>query len=154
MRHTLTAIAFLALITLGEVYVASAQSEPSDPETPVVKSADIPLYPSLSRQARIQGTVRLEVTTDGVYITKVAASGAHKLLLDAAEENIRTWRFYRHRPQTFIVTFVYKLEKQEVSGPVNPTVVLELPNRVEIRTKMMTVDTNCGEHASPTTHCW
>jgi hypothetical protein len=43
---------------------------------------------------------------------------------------------YRHKPQTFTVTFVYKLEPPEVYGFVNPTVLLELPNRVEVRTKM------------------
>ena len=84
--------------------------------------------------------MRLEVTTDGVYVKKVAAGGAHRLLLDAAEENIRTWRFYKHRPQTFIVTFVYKLDKQEVFGFVNPTVLLDLPSRVEIRTRMSPVE--------------
>jgi hypothetical protein len=34
------------------------------------------------------------------------------------------------------VTFVYKLESPEVYGFVNPIVLLELPKRVEIRTKM------------------
>src|SRR5690242_1894907 len=118
MRHILTAIAVLCLVTLSGTHVASLQSEASKADTPVVKSGDMPLYPDLWRQARIQGTVRLEVTTDGPYITNVVASGAHKTLLRAAEENIRTWRFYEHRPQTFIVTFVYKLEKEEVPGPV------------------------------------
>jgi len=31
---------------------------------------------------------------------------------------------------------VYKLESPEVYGFVNPTVFLELPSRVEVRTKM------------------
>jgi hypothetical protein len=130
------------LIVLSGVGPATAQSMAEAADTPVVKFGEMPLYPLVAREARLEGTVRLQVTTDGVYITKVAASGAHKLLLDAAEENIRTWHFYRHRPQTFTVTFVYKLDKQEAVGFVNPTVILDLPSRVEIRTKMRTVETN------------
>ena len=141
MRHPLTVLVVVWLIVVSGVHIATAQTTVKAEETPVVKSGEMPLYPPLARQARLEGTVRLEVTTDGVYITKVAPSGAPKLLLDAAEENIRTWRFYKHRPQTFIATFVYKLEKQEVFGFVNPTVFLDLPSRVEIRTKMSTVET-------------
>ena len=120
MRHPCTVLVLVWLLIMSAVCSATAQTTVKPEETPVVKSGEMPLYPPLARQARLQGTVRLKVTTDGAYITKVAASGAHKLLLDAAEENIRTWRFYKHRPQTFITTFVYKLDKEEVHGFVNP----------------------------------
>jgi outer membrane biosynthesis protein TonB len=96
----------------------------------------MPLYPVLARQARIEGTAEVKVTTDGTSITKITARGAHKILLDASEDNVRTWKLYRHKPQTFTVTFVYKLESPEVYGFVNPTVLLELPTRVEVRTRM------------------
>ena len=95
----------------------------------------MPLYPQLARTARLQGTVQLKVTTDGAVITKITATG-QKLLLSAAEANLKTWTFYKHEPQTFAVTFVYKLEAPELYELVNPTVLLELPNRVEVRTKM------------------
>ncbi|HEX6504070.1 MAG TPA: energy transducer TonB [Terriglobales bacterium] len=133
------------LLTLLSACTVAAQNKGYTPETPVVKSAEMPLYPHLARMARIEGTVGMEVTTDGMAVTNITASGAHKLLLDAAEHNVRTWKFYRHKPQTFRVTFTYKLEKPEVFGFVNPTVLLELPNRVEIRTKMHPVETT-GTH--------
>jgi hypothetical protein len=126
----------IASVMLLYPYSAEAQSAPYAPESPVVNSAQIPLYPVLARQARIDGTVQVEVTTDGTSITKIATSGAHKMLLDAAEQNVRTWKLYKHNPQRFTVTFIYKLESPEAYGLVNPTVLLELPNRVEIRTKM------------------
>jgi hypothetical protein len=141
MRHPLLLLVVVWLIVLAGVRPATTQTTVKAEETPVVKSGAMPLYPLLARQARLEGTVRLEVTTDGVSITKVAASGAHKLLMDAAEENIRTWLFYRHPPQTFIILFVYKLDKQEVVGFVNPTVLLDLPSRIEIRTKMSRPET-------------
>ncbi len=129
------------LLALLSACTVAAQNKGYKPEMPVVKSAEMPLYPHLARMARIEGTVRMEVTTDGMAVTKIAGSGAHKLLLDAAEQNVRTWKLYRHKPQTFMVVFIYKLERPDVFGFVNPTLLLELPNRVEIRTKMHTVET-------------
>jgi TonB family protein len=101
----------------------------------------MPAYPNLARLARIEGTARIKVSTDGNSIVRIAADGAHKMLLGAAQENLKTWRFYPHKPQTFTVTFTFKLEPPEVYGPVNPTIQLDLPTRVEIRTKMPTVET-------------
>lgn len=115
---------------------AAAQNEQAKSGTPVVKSAAMPLYPVLARQARVEGTVQVKVTTDGTSIANITALGANKILLEAAEQNVRTWTLYEHTPQTFTVTFVYKLEAPEVYGFVNPTVLLELPSRVEVRTKM------------------
>jgi Gram-negative bacterial TonB protein C-terminal len=136
MKRTLIPQVVIGLVMLLYAYSAAAQSTPYTPESPVVNSAQMPLFPVLARQARIEGAVQVKVTTDGTSITKITASGAHKILLDAAEENVRTWKLYRHKPQTFTVTFVYKLESPEVNGFVNPTVLLELPSRVEVRTKM------------------
>lgn len=124
---------FLILSCAG---VSAAQSGEAKPDIPVVRSAAMPLYPVLARQARVEGTVQVKVTTDGTSIANIAALGANKILLEAAEQNVRTWTLYKHTPQTFTVTFVYKLEAPEVYGFVNPTVLLELPSRVEVRTKM------------------
>jgi len=126
----------MGLFVFLHAYLAAGQSAPYIPESPVVNSAQMPLYPVLARQARIEGTVQVKVTTDGTSVTNITASGANRILLDAAEQNVRTWQLYRHKPQTFTVTFVYKLESPEVYGFVNPTVLLELPNRVEVRSKM------------------
>jgi len=134
MKRSLIPIV-IGLLTLLHAYSAAAQSASYTPESPVVNSAEMPLYPDLARQARVEGTVQLRVTTDGTSITEITSSGAHKLLLEAAEQNVRTWKLCRHKPQTFKVTFVYKLESPEVYGFVNPTVLLELPTRVEVRTK-------------------
>jgi len=118
-----------------------AQAPQSEPALPVVRSADVPLYPDLARMARIEGTARMHVWTDGSSIVKVEGSGAHKMLTTAAEENLRTWRFYTHKPMSFTVTFVYSIDPIEVFGFVNPSVVLQLPTRVEIRTKAHPLET-------------
>src|SRR5690349_10552409 len=122
MKHTSAAQVFVQLLLLLCACAGISQAQDATPRTPVVKSAEIPLYPHLARTARIEGTVRVQVTTDGTAIVKMLVSGAHKLLLDAAQENLKTWRFYPHKPQMFTVEFVYKLEPPEIYGPVNPTI--------------------------------
>ncbi len=124
---------------LGDRFLPAGIEAPAT--LPVVKSAEMPAYPNLARLARIEGTARIKVSTDGNSIVRIAADGAHKMLLGAAQENLKTWRFYPHKPQTFTLTFIFKLEPPEVYGPVNPTIQLDLPTRVEIRTKMPTVET-------------
>lgn len=141
MNQILTARVLLRLLLLVCVCTGASQCEDKTPDIPVVKSAEMPLYPHLARLARIEGTVRVQVTTDGTAVARMAASGAHPVLLNAAQENLKTWRFYPHRSLTFTVEFVYKLEPPEVYGPVNATLKLDLPNRVEILSKMHTVET-------------
>jgi hypothetical protein len=63
----------------------------TDPTMRSKQSAQMPLYPDPARQARLEGEVQVKVTTDGTSITKVTLSGAHNLLLQAAEQNVRTW---------------------------------------------------------------
>jgi TonB-like protein len=132
-RFKIFAMIFMLCIA---AVAAVAQGPQTDAPLPVVRAAEMPLYPHLARIARIEGTVRLQVWTDGSSVVKVQRTGAHKLLMDAAEENLKTWRFYPHKATSFDVVFVYSLEKEEVSGWVNPSIVLHLPTRVEIQTKL------------------
>ena len=104
-----------------------------------VRHVIVPGYPRLARTARLQGLVRIDVGigADG-KVTSAKASGINKFLDRAAEENIRRWSFSPAAatgssvPRHTIVTYVYRLDgKQEYYDPP-PTVVLDLPYRVEI----------------------
>lgn len=68
-----------------------------------------PIYPPLARQTRIQGEVRVKVTTDGESVLAAEAEAGHPLLRGAAEDNVKSWKFVAHTPGTFHVTFRYKL---------------------------------------------
>ncbi|MGO4883210.1 MAG: TonB family protein [Bryobacteraceae bacterium] len=59
-----------------------------------ILSAPQPVYPVLARQARIEGTVRLEavISRDGTILNLHAVSG-HPLLIPAALEAVRHWVF-------------------------------------------------------------
>ncbi len=53
-----------------------------------------PVYPPLARQARIQGTVRLKafISKDGTIENLTVLSG-HPLLIEAAMEAVKLWRY-------------------------------------------------------------
>jgi|SRR5580704_13266050 TonB family protein len=110
--------------------LASAQGSVAQelPDTlPKVVQHSEPIYPPLARQTRIQGDVRVKITTDGESVRTAEAEAGHPLLRVAAEDNIKTWKFVAHTPGTFQVTFRYKL----FSGKVD-VAFLESPAIVEI----------------------
>lgn len=109
MRVQIVALAFLLTLV-------GAPAEPQDgvDALPKVIQHSQPIYPPLARQARIQGDVRVRLTTDGESITNLEAVAGQPLLRKAAEDNVRTWRFAPHRPSTFYVVFRYKLASGDV----------------------------------------
>ena len=79
-----TVLCFAASISI----TMAAQSEP------VLLSANIPIYPPLAAQARIEGIVKLTFTlrANGEPMNVQVVSG-HAQLKSAAVENVETWRF-------------------------------------------------------------
>ncbi len=65
-----------------------------DVKAPVLRSAPKPAYPPLARQARVQGTVRLNgiISRDGTVRSLELVSG-HPLLVQAAIQAVRTWLY-------------------------------------------------------------
>jgi TonB family protein len=86
-----------------------------------------PTYPPLARQARIQGDVSIKITTDGESVLNAVAETGHPLLRRAAEENVRTWKFAPHQPNSFNVVFRYHLLPNNVE-----VFFLQSPTLVEI----------------------
>lgn len=70
-------------------------------------------YPPLARQARITGQVHLRLTTNGHAVTDVTVVDGHPLLVQAAVDSARTWKFVEHVPGTFDVTFNFRLPADE-----------------------------------------
>jgi hypothetical protein len=120
--HTILVLSVLLAAVAG----ASAQESPED--VPKVVQHAEPTYPPLARQTRIQGDVRVKITTDGESVRDAEAETGHPLLRKAAEDNARTWKFVAHTPCTFHVTFRYKL----LSGNVDVE-FLESPAVVAIK---------------------
>jgi TonB family protein len=59
-----------------------------------VKTKVTPAYPEVARRMNVHGKVKLEVTVapDGT-VKSVHAVGGHPLLVSAAQDAVRTWKF-------------------------------------------------------------
>ena len=107
-----------------------------DPE-PFLKSAPMPFYPPLARQARIEGKVLLRVTVNEAGEASVEGVSGHALLRNATVEYLKDWKFGWPHPcactATREVTFVYKIWAQEAT-PNSPIATVRWfgMSRVEI----------------------
>lgn len=110
MRHARSLLMLSSLL----VAMPSAMAQQSSEVLPKVIQHSEPLYPPLARQTKIQGEVRVKVTTDGESVRDAEAETGHPLLRKASEDNVRTWRFSAHIPGTFHVTFRYKFVSDNV----------------------------------------
>ena len=98
-----------------------------------VKHTIVPGYPMLARQARITGTVNLDVdvAADG-SVSSAVGSGAHNLLDRAAEENVRQWTFCSARESFKLkISYIYRLEGRQEYQLSPAKIFIHLP-RVEI----------------------
>jgi TonB family protein len=98
----------------------------ADPE-PFLKSAPVPFYPPLCRQARIQGQVILHFTVNEKGDTSdVEAVTGHPMLQRAAIEEVQTWKYGWDRPcackvkrkVVFVYTFGDWMDDDEPSSVV------------------------------------
>jgi hypothetical protein len=113
--------------------VAKDDPEPTQVTTGIT-SFECPTYPPSARQNHIGGLVRILFTTDGQKITDLKTTGT-TVLAQAAEANVRTWKFADDAPRSFKVTYVYVQEGEYEPDPVyNCRAKLELPTRVEVST--------------------
>ena len=113
----------IVAVLVTAVRFVSAQVTP--PALPEVISHGNPTYPPLARQARIAGSIRLRIATDGHAVSNVTALEGHPLLVQAATENVRTWKFADHVPGIFEVTFDFRLLTDK-------TTFLQQPGDVDI----------------------
>jgi TonB family protein len=108
---------------------------------PRLRSAGLPQYPAIARQAQIQGEVKVEfvLNFDGDPVSVVAVSG-HPMLRGAAEQNVKTWKF--ELPQNlyrtewkYETTFSFKIsnDKQPYENP-KLTVTMDSYRYVEVTT--------------------
>lgn len=126
-RRRLVRILIGVLVVGALTLSTNAKAQDSAEVLPEVVAHASVTYPPLARQARIQGDVRVRITTDGEAVSAAEAETGNPILRKGAEENVRTWKFAAHRPGTFHVTFRYKL----LSGNVDVD-FLESPGVVQV----------------------
>jgi TonB family protein len=87
-----------ARFALIAVLLLNLSALAADPE-PYLKSARMPFYPPLCRQARIQGQVIVHFTVNERGETSDAeAVTGHRLLQHAAIEEVQSWKFSWDHP--------------------------------------------------------
>ena len=76
-----------------------------------IRSKVAPNYPDLARQMKLVGTVRIEVVigTNGM-VKSTRVLGGHPLLIQAANEAIKKWRYEPGPETTTVVEFHFHNE--------------------------------------------
>lgn len=133
-RYPMRNLVGVALMMLsGMLSPAAAQKAGQD--LPLVVAGEMPLYPIMARAARVQGVVKIKVTTDGKKVAAVDAESGPPMLVKFAKENILTWKFSGHKPTKFVTTFEYVIEGPAQCDYSNNAVALKLPLEVRISAK-------------------
>jgi TonB family protein len=107
---------------------------------PVLRGAQLPMYPPLAELARVSGDVKASFVIDETgAVTSVNVNSANDLLSKATQENIHTWKFILpkdvHRTEwRFETTFHYRLTGIIIGrGPTGKlTVTLDSFRDVEV----------------------
>ena len=102
---------------------------------PTVAVAEVPFYPPIARVAGIEGVVHLRLSTDGKRVSAVSVESGPPALVQAAQDNVKTWQFKDHSPTTFQTIFRYKILPGSECEMDSGTVLLQLPKEVEVRAK-------------------
>ena len=114
--------------------VALTVASPSQPR--FVQHVDSLEYPRLALLAQIQGEVKVSVVIepDGRVSTAISSSG-HPILRQAAEENLRRWRFVSGGEEKLDVTYRFILEKPAELDP-HSSCSFDLPNTVTVHSRV------------------
>jgi hypothetical protein len=120
----------IACIALLSAFIVLAQD--AKHELPLVIGGKMPLYPIMARTARIEGIVKVRVTTDGEKVGSIQAESGPPMLVRFVKENVLTWEFTKHNPTTFVTTFEFVLEGPDQCSYSNGVSVLRLPLEARI----------------------
>ena len=113
----------------------TAQTQAPEQEAPLVVAGKMPFYPLVALHARIEGVVKIKVTTDGRKVTSLKVEGGPPMLVAAAKDSVLSWEFLKHDPTTFLTIFTYVIEGPDQCMFSNGTSVLNLPLDIRISTK-------------------
>ena len=127
----------LILLLVGCAFaLCQAVAQNQTQSLPTVAEFECPIYPPKAKSMRLQGMVKLQITTDGRQIVQVKPLPGHPVLVEAADKNVRTWKFSDHTPTTFTVVYIYTNEGNFKRDPVTKCdAKMELPSHVTVSTK-------------------
>lgn len=132
MRNWSVGIVIVALLAVGGLE-ANAQDSLAHPSA-IVTHAEIPQYPALALAGRLTGSVHLRVVVEHGAVVKAESDSPYQLqiLINAAVENVKTWRFAHDATGSFDVTYAFELRGDEGVVAENPRIEMELPTLVKL----------------------
>ena len=123
-------ILLLICCVVAACTVMAGQTEPA------LVAVNLPKYPPLARQARIEGAVRISFTLPANSGTPsdVEVISGHPGLNGAALDNVKTWKFENPYAvaRKYQTTFRYKLTGFEVPQPKNCVVTFDGYRQVDV----------------------
>ncbi len=93
--HLAVAVLFLSGVVLLSARPSVAQDDSGSSEgSRKLVTRVVPAYPALAKQFNVRGNVKLEaiVASDGT-VKSVSAKGGHPLLVDAAQQAVKQWKY-------------------------------------------------------------
>ena len=89
-------------------------------------------YPPRARGARIHGDVEatIHIGSDGSVSIPTRPSG-HPMFVEAAEENLKTWKFQPCESREMVITYHFKL-RESPSGSDQTQCLFDLPDSVTV----------------------
>lgn len=94
MKRRLAAISLVLLLMASLPALSSAQQQDEPESTRKVVNRVIPAYPQMAHNLNLRGSVRVEalIKPNGT-VKSIQVIGGHPVLVDAAEDALRHWRW-------------------------------------------------------------
>ena len=128
----------LIRVVIVVVFLLFATGYTQEPADTYITWLQMPCYPPLAREARVQGTVKVKVAVagDGTVASAEPIEG-NPMLRAAAVANIQTWKFGAGESQDLsrlrtTVAFEYKLEDESDWERCAARVVFDSFNKVTV----------------------
>lgn len=100
-----SAIVVLAATCCLTCLASSVRTAPAHAQRRALKNP-APIYPQLAREQGLRGTVRIEVTINAAgAIKSTRALGGHPVLIQAAEQALKNWKFEPGTESTMVLEF-------------------------------------------------
>jgi len=113
--------------------ISLAAEEPAFRVRPRVIEMAVPQYPLLAKVGGVTGVVHFLVQTNGTTIESIIKSDGPPMLQRELTKFLMTWKFEKHTPVKFEITFQMKRAGPSVCPPGKPDEIkLILPSFVEM----------------------
>jgi hypothetical protein len=104
---------------------------PQSPK-PIIIASELPRYPPAAQKVGIEGEIVLDVRIENGRAVEIIPVSGDRILIVAAEENIKSWRLDPSVDTTFRSTFIFELELRRTGVGQSSRIQMELPQLVRI----------------------